>query len=983
VLGGSIVEPVGYEVFISHSSKDKKFADAVCAFLEARGVSCWIAPRDITPGKDWSEAIVAGIAACKVLVFLFSAQSNESIQVRREVQRASERGLHVVPVRLEEIMPGPALEYYISSIHWMNAVAGLSDEVLTELYERITPSLPDRVVVAPPTSEPEPEPEPAATIVAATAPAVQKHNLPFSATSFVGRERELEDIQRLLCSIRLLTLTGLGGCGKTRLTLKAASNLVEEFPDGVRLVELAPLEDENLVVQTVAGVCGIREVPGEPLLQTLINTLATKRMLLVLDNCEHLLSACARLIDRLIRSCDNVRILATSREALNIPGEQIYRVPPLTLPNPRVKQTPESILQFASARLFIERATTVQPNFTVTEANAHALASICARLDGIPLAIELAAARVKSLSVEDIDKRLDQCFRLLTGGSRTALPRQQTLRALFDWSYGLLTEPEKTLLHRLTLLAGGWTLEAAEAICSGGDVEDWEVLDLLTSLVDKSLVVAEIEESSTRYHMLETVRQYGRDKLRELGEEEEYRDRHRDWFLALAEDAEPHLLSAEQGQWFNRLETEHDNLRVAIARCFETPQGAEAGLRLTAALWRFWATHGHLTQGREYLAQALAQQGAEAPTSILAKALNGEGTMAWNQGDYASARACMEQALEINRQIGDRAGEAANLDGLGLVARNQGDYAAALSYQEQALALLEPLGNRAGEASNLGNLGLVAWNQGNYVAARDYLEQSRNINRKIGDRAGEATNLNGLGLLARNQGDYEASNAYFEEALRINEEIGSRDRAAANLNGIGLVRLDQGEYDAARSYKMRSLEINREIGNRMGEAINLYFLGQVSRYQGPAWEARIYMEQSLAINREIGNRMGQASNLYGLSLVALDEGDLDAARAYLDEALKLYLALGQNQAIAESLEAFAALAKAHRDFDRATRLYAAALALREKLGAPVPFHLRDDHQNHHNELRDALGESRYNEAHEAGKQMSVQEATTYASEMPA
>jgi predicted ATPase/class 3 adenylate cyclase len=344
------------------------------------------------------------------------------------------------------------------------------------------------------------------------------NNLPVQATSFIGRERDIAEIQRLLSSARLLTLNGAGGVGKTRLALQAAADLLETYGDGVWLVELAPLADPDLVPQTVAFALGVREEPGRPFTQTLADYLRNKKLLLLLDNCEHLVDACARLADTLLRSCPDLQILATSREALGVPGERTYRLPSLGLPDPARLPPMDVLAQFESVRLFRERAQLHQPAFAVTAANAPALAQVCHRLDGIPLAIELAAARVRSLPVEQIAARLDDRFRLLTGGSRTALPRQQTLRALMDWSYGLLTDGEKTLLRRVSVFSGGWTLEAAETVCAGDGVDDWEILDLLTRLVDKSLIVYEERDGEARYRLLETVRQYAQERLQESGE---------------------------------------------------------------------------------------------------------------------------------------------------------------------------------------------------------------------------------------------------------------------------------------------------------------------------------------------------------------------------------------------------------------------------------------------------------------------------------
>jgi len=384
------------------------------------------------------------------------------------------------------------------------------------------------------------------------------NNLPRQLTSFIGREREMAEVKRLLTTTRLLTLTGSGGCGKTRLALQVAADLVEEFANGVWLVELAALTDPALVPQAVASALGVREEPGRPLLATLSDYLKAKRLLLLLDNCEHLVAACAYLAEALLRACPHLRILATSREALNIAGETVWRVPSLSLPDLLHLPSVEHLTQYEAVRLFIERALISRPDFVLTSQGAPSVAQVCHRLDGIPLAIELAAARVKVLSVEQIAARLDNRFRLLTSGSRTALPRQKTLRAAIDWSYDLLSETERMVLRRLSVFAGGWTLEAAEAICVGEGIEWHEVLDPLMQLVDKSLVMMEEQGGTVRYRLLETVRQYGRDKLPASGEADVVRGRHRDWYLALAERAEPELLGSNQAVWLERLETEHD-----------------------------------------------------------------------------------------------------------------------------------------------------------------------------------------------------------------------------------------------------------------------------------------------------------------------------------------------------------------------------------------------------------------------------------------
>jgi predicted ATPase/class 3 adenylate cyclase len=409
------------------------------------------------------------------------------------------------------------------------------------------------------------------------------NNLPRQLTTFIGREKEISELEALLVKNRLLTLTGSGGSGKTRLGLQVAAESLAQFPDGAWFVELAQVAKPDLVAQTVATVLGVMEEPGKPILLTLTRHLESKRLLLVLDNCEHLLDACANLADVLMRQCPDVRILASSREALGIAGEQTFRVPSLSLPDRKQKQTVEMLATYESVQLFIDRARLVRADFEVTHRNAPALASICCQLDGIPLAIELAAARVLTLSIEEIDHKLDQRFRLLTGGSRTALPRHQTLRALIDWSYELLNASERRLLQRLSAFAGGWTLEAAEQISAGNTVAAGDVLDLLTSLSNKNLIGSDQTDGRSRYRLLETVRQYAREKLLDSGDAEHVRQRHHDYYLALAEDAESKLTGAEQAQWLQRLEEEHDNFRSALEWSL-VAAGSEGGLRLCGAL---------------------------------------------------------------------------------------------------------------------------------------------------------------------------------------------------------------------------------------------------------------------------------------------------------------------------------------------------------------------------------------------------------------
>jgi predicted ATPase/class 3 adenylate cyclase/Tfp pilus assembly protein PilF len=768
---------------------------------------------------------------------------------------------------------------------------------------------------------------------------VLPNNLPVQLTSFIGREREMADVKRSLATTRLLTLTGPGGTGKTRLALQVAADLLGEYPDGVWLVELAALVEPALVPQAVASALGVREEPGRTLTETLADSLRPKQLLLVLDNCEHLVAASATLAHALLRACPQLQFLTTSREALGITGETVFRVPSLSLPDPQRLSPVEDLSQYEAVRLFIDRSLMSQPRFAVTNENAPAVAQVCYRLDGIPLAIELAAARVKVLSVEQIAARLDDRFRLLTGGSRTALPRQQTLRASIDWSYDLLSEAERRLLRRLSVFAGGWTLGAAEAICAGDGIDAYEILDLLTQLVAKSLVSVDEQEAEARYRLLETIRQYGAEQLRGSGEEAALRGRHRDWYLALAEEAEPELVGPAQGEWLDRLEGEHANLRAALGWSVEHGE-AEAGLRLGGALGRFWGVRGYLTEGRERLTELLALAGGLGRTEVRSKALHAAGVLAQVQGDYRAARALYEECLVLHRELGNTGGTASSLNNLGQVAFHQGDYATARSLYEQALAIRRDLGDKRGIASSLNNLGGVAQEQGDFAAARALYEECLLMARELGDRWGTAVSLNNLGKVAEYQGDYSAARSLYEECLVIERELGDRQGTAYSINNLGNVALYQGDYESASALYGEGLATLRELGDRQGIANSLGFLGLLAQKQGDHRRARDLYQESLALFEDAGGRLGIAACLERLG---------DVAGAQGQPAL-------------------------------AARLFGAAEALREAIGASLSPADRDEHERLVAPARTALGEEAFAAAWAAGRAMTLDEATTCALE---
>jgi predicted ATPase/DNA-binding CsgD family transcriptional regulator len=613
-------------------------------------------------------------------------------------------------------------------------------------------------------------------------------------SSFVGREKELAEVKRLLADTRLLTLTGSGGCGKTRLALAAASELVEGFEERVWFVELAPLADRSLVPQAVASTLGVREQPGRSPTETLSDYLGSKKVLLILDNCEHLIEACAELAETLLRSCPELRILATSREALGIAGEISWSVPSLTLPDLRRLLDVESLSHYESARLFVERAAAVKPTFTLTEQNAPAVARVCYRLDGIPLAIELAAVRTKVLSVEEISDRLDGSFGLLASVGRTAIPRHRTLHATMDWSHELLPEQERILVRRLSVFAGGFTLKAVESVCVWEDLQGGDVLDLLSHLVNKSLVVVAEQDSETRYHLLEAVRQYGWEKLSESGEEGQLREQHARYYLALAEEAEPELKGEGQVAWLERLEREHDNLRVAMQLLLGQGESEEAS-RLGWALWLFWGIRGYYDEGRRSMEQALSVEGSVAmPASARAKALYVEGMMENYQGDHLSAEVLLEESVSLFRELDDKLGTAYALSNAGFAALGQGQPQKAITLTEEAVDLFLEVDEKWGAAIELGFLA-VAWrDQGDHERAKRLAERGLTLSREVGERQAISVALNTLATLAQAERDHERARELFEEGLTVSAELGNESDVVHCLEGLASIAGAEGSF---------------------------------------------------------------------------------------------------------------------------------------------------------------------------------------------
>jgi predicted ATPase/transcriptional regulator with XRE-family HTH domain len=765
-------------------------------------------------------------------------------------------------------------------------------------------------------------------------------NLPVALTSFIGREREQGEVRALLDAARLVTLTGAGGAGKTRLALALAEAVLGEYPDGIWLVELASLADPTLVVQAVAVALGLREEPYRSLLATLIDYLTEKHLLLVLDNCEHLVSACAELAATLLQRSPRVRILATSRETLSVPGETTYRVPSLAVPDLAHLPSMEDLAGYAAVQLFLSRAQSRRPDFTLGVPNARAVAEVCARLDGMPLAIELAAARVSVLPVEGIAARLDDRFQVLTGGPRTALPRHQTLRATLDWSYALLTEAERALLRRLCVFTGGWSLEAAVAVCGmPGDLPG-AVLEGLSFLVDKSLVHTTPQADGTpRFGMLETIRQYGRDHLAASGEAADIQRAHALYYLEVAEVAEPELLGREQVHWLTYLELEHDNLRVAL-RWAHDQQESEIALRLGGALASFWCARGHLREGREWLEKLLLLPAGGDPAGLAARQrTSGAGPLHYDAYEATNMRQTEPQAPPAQRRLDMRA-RAWVLRGVGFLTLWQADYGQAQSSLEDAVARC----------------------------------------REIDGTEDLADALNLLGTTMRFQGKYRRATLLYDESLALYRTLGEQWGIARELMNLGEVALELGDFIRALPLVEESLSLSRELGDTRGVANALMDLGDLAYHRGDYTRAIIMYEECLALSRESGEVIVNAWAQHRFGRLAMAQGAHALATSRHREGLALAWAVGTIYHVVDSLEGVAAAAHGEGQPERAAQLLGAAEAVREARGIPLVPVDRPSHDALLAAVRAALGDGAFATAWAEGRALPLAEAVALALE---
>jgi len=701
-----------------------------------------------------------------------------------------------------------------------------------------------------------------APVVAPQPTALARHNLPTPLTSFVGREQELAEVRRLLARSRLLTLTGIGGVGKTRLALAAAEASVDSFRDGVWWIDLSRLVDPSGLAQTVASTMGLREQSNRPIAEALAEALRPKEALLVLDNCEHLVAACADLAALLLARAPDVRVLTTSTEPFGVPGEVVWQVPPLPLPPPGAEGELEGA---ASIRLFVDRATAALPTFRLTPANRSAVAHLCRALDGIPLALELAAARMKLLSVEQLVERLDDRFRLLTGGSRAGLPRHRTMEAVLDWSYGLLDEPEGALLRRLSLFVGGFTLESAEVVCAVPPVESQDLLQLVSELVDKSLVtVSRADPAQVRYGMLETVAHYARVRLIESGEAEAMRRRFTDFCVRLGEQAGERLLRGpDQERWFWIISQEYDNLRSAIAHAEGVGEAARAA-RLAGRLWPYWWTHGLVAEGRQILGRLLPRRSDLEP-ELRAIVLHAAGRLMLLQGEYDAARDALEECLEVYRHLEDPAAIAGALSSLGVVAGYQQDYPRADRLWSEALHIYEQIGDRWGVGRALSNLGDLAVYRADHAGAVEHLHRSVALFRELHSTLGESIALINLGRAVFLLGKPDQAAAYFRESLRLKVELADKEGVAWNLEGLAGVAGAKGRGERAARLFGAADALRRAIGIPIAAPDRDFYqrnIEQAEALQAPeTWQACWSEGASFDTERAIAYALGTSPDL--------------------------------------------------------------------------------------------------------------------------
>jgi predicted ATPase len=927
-------------IFISYSHADSAFADQLETDLRKQGFETWMDRQRLAGGQRWRRELQEAVEQAQVLLIVLSPDAIDSLSVQVEFDYALELSKLLIPVYYRQCnvpMELRAIQWIDFRHSYEQGIAALL-QALHSQQESATPQASTQE------NKSSPLAEPASQNVPDAVPNNPLSNLPAQLTPLIGRQQEIQAVCALVRQpeLRLVTLTGVAGIGKTRLALRVATDLLEQFPDGVFLVPLAPVSDQEQVVPTISHTLSISDSSSQRPFDRLKAALTEKQLLLLLDNFEQVVKAAVVVAD-LLAACPRLTVLVTSRTVLHLRGEHEFVVPPLSVPNPKRLPALPTLSQYEAVALFMQRAQAVKPEFELTPANASAVASMCVRLDGLPLAIELAATRIKYFPPQALLTRLEQGLSVLSGGARDLPARQQTLRGAIAWSYDLLTPEEQLLFRRLSVFVDGCTVQAAAQVCTAAGPVQIDILEGLLSLVDKSLLrQEESTEDEPRFLMLQVLREFGREALAASGERESTRRAHAAYYLALAEGAEPELKGPEGAVWLNRLEQEHDNLRAALAWSLEQAEdkGAredersrEIALRFGGALLELWRVHGPISEGRNFLERALAES-KSVRASVRAKARITAAILANMQADNDRAEALAGESLALYRELEDTPGIALSVRQLAAAANRRGNFAAARSLNVEALALFREAGDNDGAARSLYNLAWLAINQGEYARGRALLEESLALHRELGNKWAIALSLWSLAFVFfASQDDQATVPTLLEESLALSREVGYKEGIAFSLILAGRVALSQGNAATANSLAEQSLVLTRELGTPEGLAESLLLLARVATVQGDHVAARARYEQCLSIVKEANDKGDIALYLLGLAEVIAAQGELVWA----------------------------------------SWLWGAAEALREVIAAPIPPVERAAYEQAVAAVRSQLSEEAFAAAWQEGRMMKLEQ----------
>ncbi len=737
------------------------------------------------------------------------------------------------------------------------------------------------------------------------------NNLPVQLSSFVGREKELSELRELITGSRLVTLVGPGGTGKTRLVLQAAAELIDNFAHGVWFIDLAALSDSSMLEESMLKALEIEDDSSRNPLQKLADFLKGKELLLILDNCEHIVEACSRIAEHILSGTAKVRIFATSRESLRCNGEITCKVSSLTYPEPGSGISPEKLTEYSSVRLFIERALSVNQNFRINKGNSEALARICSQLDGIPLAIELAAARSRLLNLNDISKRLNDRFSLLTGGRRNVLPRQKTLRATIDWSHDLLAEKEKVLWRRLSVFTGGWSLEAAETVCEGSGLENQEILDISEQLVEKSII--SFSDLSGRFGMLETMRQYGREKMQEADETDIISGKLLSYFLEFCEKGVSDYTGPRSGERMNIVESDYPNIQTALRWAVESNRLAE-GNRLACTLGKFWEARGYLVEGSSWM-QKLLDPSFGLPAILRANSLKLSAILSSVLGQADKAVAELEEAKILFKECDDK----------------------------------------QGLAQVLNILGLAKFDTGHYDVAKEYLEESLLLKRESGVPISICSSLNSLGLLANHLGRYEEALSYYDEALAIAEKLSDHNYLSILYNNIAEASDHMGDSVKAEEYFGKGLEIDRKLGNKNALCISLINISTVLLRKQEFSEALASTTEALKLAQETGFKLGEVYSVSNLGSICLHMKEYEKSEQYFKKIINEFLDVADFKNLQTSLSGLAEIMYVKGEYKKSCRLIGLLTAESEQSGVALEPRTEQFFKDLNEKLTDAIG----------------------------